>query len=286
MIADLDETIKQLLITEMPIKNGEIDVNFDQPKREWSARLTKPTVNLFMYDVRENPQLRQFQWQRASNGNGRTHTAAMKRPAIRVDCHYMLTTWAAEPEDEHRLLTRTLMALYRFPTLPRDQLTGRLDQQPYDITTKLAVHDKLTNAAEMWSALDNELRPSIPYIVTVTLDPFTPIEEPMVRTVSMNIGRKKPTAEGEEPELAQLDGGLATIAGTVRNPAQDDAPVANVNIHIQGTGLEDLSDENGRYVIHGLQPGEYTFLATPETGEPVTTTFTVPSDDGDYDIDM
>ena len=37
MIADLDETIRQLLITEMPIENGEIDVTFDQPKREWSS---------------------------------------------------------------------------------------------------------------------------------------------------------------------------------------------------------------------------------------------------------
>ena len=29
MIADLDQTIEQLVIAELPIKNGEIDVKFD-----------------------------------------------------------------------------------------------------------------------------------------------------------------------------------------------------------------------------------------------------------------
>ena len=47
MLADLDESIRKLLIEELPIKNGEIDVKFEQPKREWSAKLTKPTVNFF-----------------------------------------------------------------------------------------------------------------------------------------------------------------------------------------------------------------------------------------------
>ena len=79
MIADLDETIKQLLVKDMPIKNGEIDVKFDQPKREWSAKLTKPTVNFFLYDVRENADLRQAHFQKVSNGNVRENLAAMKK---------------------------------------------------------------------------------------------------------------------------------------------------------------------------------------------------------------
>ena len=68
MIADLDETIRQLLKEELPIKNSEIEVSFEQPKRENSARWTKPTVNLFLYDVRENNVLRQHQWQRLIEG--------------------------------------------------------------------------------------------------------------------------------------------------------------------------------------------------------------------------
>ena len=44
MISDLDDTLEKLLIKEMPIKNGEVEVKFDQPKREWSTRLSRPAA--------------------------------------------------------------------------------------------------------------------------------------------------------------------------------------------------------------------------------------------------
>ena len=127
MIADLDETIRQLLKEELPIKNSEIEVSFEQPKRENSAKWTKPTVNLFLYDLRENNVLRQHQWERLAGGDnggrgGVEQLARLKRSPMRVDCCYMLTTWANDPEDEHRLLTRCLLALFRFPILPEDRL--------------------------------------------------------------------------------------------------------------------------------------------------------------------
>ena len=59
MFDELDEALRRLLIREIPIKNNEVDISFDQPKSEWSARLNRPTVNLFLHDVRENTKLRQ-----------------------------------------------------------------------------------------------------------------------------------------------------------------------------------------------------------------------------------
>ena len=132
MIADLDETIRQLLIAELPVKNGEIEISFDQPKREWSARLSRPTVNFFLYDLRENATLRQHGWERMGPVNG-DNMSRFKRTPFRVDCFYMLTTWAAEPDDEHRLLSRTLMSLFRFPILPDDRLIGSLQNPPFEI---------------------------------------------------------------------------------------------------------------------------------------------------------
>jgi hypothetical protein len=286
MLADLDETLKQLLVAEMPIRNGEIDVNFDQPKREWSARLTKPTVNFFLYDVRQNVELRQFQWERV-NGNGRPNVATLKRPPLRIDCHYMITTWAAEPEDEHRLLTRTLLTLFRYAKLPADRLYGKLEGIEYDISTKLASHDKLTNAAEIWSALDNELRPSISYLLTMTLDPWTPIEEPMVRSLSM-----KPNWLDNEPAEAdalerpgQPQNGQHMVAGTVR-VAHEDTAVAQAQVALANTGYSDMTDENGRYVLRGLPAGDYTFLITTADGHQLSLERAIPAPDGNYDFDI
>ena len=104
MFHDLDEALRQLLVREMPIRNGEVDIRFDQPTREWSARLSRPTLNLFLYDLRENLKLRASQqWTITRNKDG---SATQRRTPARMDLHYMLTAWAREADDEHNLLAR------------------------------------------------------------------------------------------------------------------------------------------------------------------------------------
>jgi hypothetical protein len=282
MIADLDETIRQLLIAEMPIRNGEIDVKFDQPKREWSARLAKPAINFFLYDVRENNVLRQHQWQQIANGNGdsRSRLAHMKRTPLRVDCFYMITAWAAEAEDEHRLLTRCLLALFRYPVLPEDRLTGTLQNPSFDIQARLARHDTLTNPAELWSALDNELRPSISYVITLALDPWTEVSGPIVRTFTLRTGQSDAL-----PQRQRLREGTAVdktfIGGIV---VKDNAPQAGIEVAIKGTGFFGTTDAQGCFMLGSLSPGDYTLVAWPARGKPKEKRITVPS--ADYDIEL
>lgn len=263
MLADLDETLRQLLITEMPIKNGEIDISFDQPKREWSARISRPTINLFLYDVRENVILRQHGWERIP-GNG-DNIARMKRTPFRIDAHYMLTTWAAEPDDEHRLLTRTLMTLFRYAVLPEDRLVGTLQNPPFEIQTRLASHDKLTNPAEVWSSLDNEMRPSISYLVTLALDPWKEVTGPIVRTFSLRTGQARRLPRYLELYPEGTDKEIIFISGTVK---EKELPKPGLQVAIKGTGLMDTTDEEGHYVLGGLLPGDYTLVVWPETGKP------------------
>ena len=60
MINDVDEAIKQLLIKEKAIDPADVDISFDAPDKEWSSSISKPTVNVYLYDFRENHQLRSF----------------------------------------------------------------------------------------------------------------------------------------------------------------------------------------------------------------------------------
>jgi len=268
MLADLDETIRQLLIAEIPVKNGEIDISFNQPKREWSARISKPTVNLFLYDVRENAVLRQHGWERmAVNGGGGNgdNIARLKRMPYRIDAYYMLTTWAAEPDDEHRLLTRCLMALFRFPILPEDRLVGTLQHPQFEIQARLASHDNLTNPAEVWGSLDNEMRPSISYYVTLALDPWKEVTGPVVRTFSLRYGQARRLPRYQELYSDGTDHEIIFISGTVIDKKE---PKAGVDVAIKGTGLMDTTDDEGHFVLGGLLPGEYTLVAWPEDGKP------------------
>ena len=52
MFADIDESIRQLLIQMGNLNSGEIDIAFDMPTRDWAAGINKPTVNAYLYDIR------------------------------------------------------------------------------------------------------------------------------------------------------------------------------------------------------------------------------------------
>lgn len=287
MIADLDETIKKLLSAEIPIKNGEIDVKFDQPKREWSARIQKPTVNFYLYDVRENPTLRRHQWEsvKPSNGNGiRDIQAIRKRTPFRVDCFYMITTWAAEPEDEHRLLTRCLLALFRHPIIPEKFLMGTMQNPPYDIQARVANHDKLTNPAEVWSALDNEMRPSISYIITIALDPWTEVTGPVVRTFSLTTGQAEDLPENQRIVPGGLASQMHVLGGTIRG--KDKKPQSGIEVAIKGTGLFATTNDEGRYVLGAVPPGDYTLVVWSDGGKPKEKKITFPTQEVQFDFEL
>ena len=282
MIADLDRTLEKLLIAEVPINNGEIDIKFDQPGREWSAKLSRPTINLFLFDVRENNVLRQHQWERVAAANGRlpNHQSQLKRTPFRVDCHYILTAWAADPQDEHRLLSRVMLTLFRHPTLPKTHLIGEMKEQPFDLQTRLASHDRLTNPAELWGSLDNEIRPSISYVVTLAMDPWTIVTTPVVRVRTLRTGQTSTLPHTTEINADTTETRIR-IGGIVQKANQ---PQQGIQVALKGTGFISTTDEDGRYQIGSIPPGDYTLLAWPPEGKPIERPISVPS--GDYDIEL
>ncbi len=282
MFADLDKTLRKLLREELPVKNGEIDIQFDQPNREWSAKLSKPTVNLFLYDVRENHQLRQHQWEHIRSGNG---SVTQKRSPMRVNCNYILTTWANDSEDEHRLLTRSMIALFRFPIITEDRLEGTLQHPKYEILTQLARHDKLTNPAEVWSALDNELRPSVSYIVTLSLDPWSEVDGPAVQAFTLNTGQAHNLPRLTEINPEDTRNQIAFIGGTIRTKGGN--PQGGLTVALKGTGYTAETGSDGQYRLGGLVPGDYTLIVWPPQGKPKEKKIIVPhSKKGEFDLEV
>jgi len=281
MISDLDETIRQILIKDLPVKNGEIDIKFEQPKREWSARVSKPTVNLFLYDIRENNILRQSQWEHIREKNG---TYTKKRSPMRVDCFYMLTTWASDPEDEHRLLTRSIMALYRYPILPEDRLVGMMRNPLFEVQAHLAAHDRLTNPAEVWASLDNEMRPSVSYVVSLALDPWSEVTGPAVRTLTFHVGQALAPDREQSLQAGGDVAGLIYFGGTLRQRGDGQNPMSGIRVAVKGTGLFATSDAQGRYRLGGLPPGDYVLVIWPPTGKPIEKPVILPAQADDYDI--
>ncbi|NED92220.1 DUF4255 domain-containing protein, partial [Streptomyces sp. SID11233] len=58
MIHEVDEVVKSLLGGGGLAGTG-IDISFEAPSRDWAARRTGPSVNVYLYDIREDVNRRQ-----------------------------------------------------------------------------------------------------------------------------------------------------------------------------------------------------------------------------------
>jgi hypothetical protein len=257
VIADLDEVLRNLLTREIEIKDNEVDITFDQPKREWSARLSKPTLNLFLFDLRENLRLRGAeQYTTLSRPDGNTE---IRRNPVRMALRYLLTAWVKEPEDEHLLLSSALTALLRNPFIPVDRLPERMQSQPMPIPIEVATFhqeegpvDKFT---EIWGVLDNEMRPGIVLTVTISIDPYRPQVFPQVRTRTTRFVQDTPSTVSRKAVAAKpTSKSYWSVGGTIISEKYTPSTLAIVLVEKQTQ--VDLSDE-GNFVLHGVVEGDY-----------------------------
>lgn len=274
MFADLDQTIRQILMRDVPLDPTEVDVSFEAPDKEWSGRLSRPTVNFFLYDVRENLELREAEWRVSRNTNG---MATKKRPPMRIDATYLVTAWARAPEDEHRLLWRSMSALAKHPLLPDDMLWGDMVTQPYPVPTKVAHADpSRTNPTDLWQALENRIRPGVKFVATLALDPWVELTGPLVFTRTLRVGSLTGDG-GDDPEST-------AIAGRVFDPGDPDTGFPGALVTVRETGDRVLAGPRGMFQIRKVTRDRITLHAEVPGREPVTQTFDVPS--ATYDLEV
>jgi len=176
VIRDLDLTIKALLrggaTPGSALANAT--VSFDLPDATWRGGLQGLTVNCYLYDVNENLEMRTYEpWvSTSSDGTQGMRTAA----PVRVNCSYCVTAWSTATTDavleEHDLLSQTLNVLLSNQTIAAAFLQGALSGQipPYPLV--IASQDGVSkHHPQFWTALDQKLKPSLNYIVTLALWP-------------------------------------------------------------------------------------------------------------------
>jgi hypothetical protein len=168
MLQDLDSTLQELLSRELSSDLArQITFSFDTPNKE---SITKtPAINLFLYDIRENLELRTGVGtvQRQANG-----TALQRRPPARVDCSYLITVWPKNPSDpaeEHRLLGEVMKVLLRHLKLPAEVLQGSLKGQEPPLRALTLRPGQLQSLGEFWQAIGGRPKAALNYTVTVSI---------------------------------------------------------------------------------------------------------------------
>ncbi len=287
MIRDLSETMRAIL-DDPALKASAPELEaaqilFDRPTEQFNPALA--TIDLFLYDVRENMELRSNE-PIIERNNGE---ATIHRPPMRVLCSYLVTAWPGNVTGdelalgEHRLLSQALQALSRHPTIAAPYLKGKLVGQEPPLPMITAQTDGLKNPAEFWTALGNKLRPSISLTVTISMQPFPPLETATLAAAwDVRIGvRTSPIEKKIRPATWQ---GPFRVVGKVTDAGN--VPVASATVAIASLGLTATTDAGGVYSFTTLPPGTYS-LRVEKGAKKQNVDITVPSPAGsNYNVKL
>ncbi len=257
MIADIDEVLRQLLKQEIDIKGNEIDIAFDQPRREWSSRVGKPTINMFLFDIRENLRLRGAeQYVTIARPDG---TTEVRRNLVRLDLRYLMTAWVKDAEDEHLLLSSALIALLRNPFIPKKMLPDSLQGQPAPIPIEVAnfptEKGPVDKFSEIWGVLDNEMRPGVLITITVAVDPYEPTIFKQVTSREMRFVQQNPIDPDIDTKVYKAHSkSYYSIGGELASKKY--APATLELYLVEKNQYIDLTDE-GKFGLPSLPEGEY-----------------------------
>ncbi|MGH3768263.1 MAG: DUF4255 domain-containing protein [Pseudonocardiaceae bacterium] len=203
MFNEVDEALRALVRAEA-VNSAEIDVVFDAPTKEWSSRRNAPTVNLYLYDIRED--LRRRSRGLINNYDDRGMIVSKHQPPRHFKVSYLITAWTQRPEDEHRLLSALLYCFLRNETLPAELLSGPLAEIGLPVTLSVALPPPEDRAfADVWSALGGELKPSLDLVVTAPAEGSRPISAgpPVQEPLTIDFGDR--TGERRDPPRRKID---------------------------------------------------------------------------------
>ncbi|GJL61820.1 MAG: hypothetical protein NPIRA04_04740 [Nitrospirales bacterium] len=246
MIKHLDETIKRVIHQKAGFSPEEVEIAFDQPTGTWANALTRPTLNCYLYDIRENLDLRNYEVTRESLPEGKIREALSP---MWLDLTYIITAWTTVVEDEHEILWRAIAALANTNPIPWELCEEPLKAQPVPIETQTAqVTEALSNLSDLWNVMDNQLKPAFNHRVTLAMDRDLTVIYPMVLTKQVSVHR-----QAHEPRsLAEY----FQVGGVVFRK-KTKQPIAEAEIISPQQGITVKSDEFGRYKLSSLERGEH-----------------------------
>jgi hypothetical protein len=176
MLQDLDATLAALLEAELTV--GNVAISFAAPDDQFPpSGVTPPALSFFLYDIRENRELRPGQRElQRTNGS-----FTMTPPPVRVDCSYLITAWpsgsAPDPsQDEHRLLGEVMKVLLRHPVIPEQYLRGELAGQEPPLPARIIADMQLQSLGELWQAMGGKPKAALHYAVTIGVPVLGPYD--------------------------------------------------------------------------------------------------------------
>ena len=214
MLHLLDAGLEAFLRSQAGLRPADVDVSFAAPDRDWAASVTGPTVNLFLWDVRQNTAEASAGSEMVERDGVRFRRAALPR----VRLAYLVTVWAVDPRSEHQLLGSVLRAV-----LARHELSAEFLEGPIAGVRPLPALDvgrsEQEPRSDLWAAIGGTLRAAIDLDVTVTVDPgaLRPVAEPPAQVEVVATDRNAPRRVSRRRRVAGLVSDPSAAGAGVRS---------------------------------------------------------------------
>lgn len=202
MLDLVDESLEAFFRAAVPLSATDVDVSFEAPDRDWSAKLTRPTVNLFLWDIRR------------SAARSRTGVRQVERPAgvayqqaaPVLELRYVASVWASDHSDERALLAGLIRAVLSHGAVPREFLPPAYAE--FDAPT-LTMARAGEDHMEVTRLLEGQLKPGLNMMLATEFDigGERPAGPP-VREIETAVGRR----HGSAPDRRRR------VAGQIENP--------------------------------------------------------------------
>lgn len=212
-------TLRSLLLTRMAEAAALADVTTLSPA---AADLPDgPWVNLFLYRVSENVQLKN------QDLPGMSGPLSLGHPPLSLDLHYLVTTQGGDAEDTRaaqRMLGDAMLVLHDHPVIAKDDPILDPGLQT-EVELLKITHDPVAteSLANLWTATTAPIRLSATYTVTVVQ-----LESTLPRTFPKQV--LEPPLAGPRVDVVPIDRPQIARVGVVRPPATEESPVAYVRI--------------------------------------------------------
>lgn len=221
MLELIDEGIEAFLRAAVPLSATDVDVVFDPPDRTWSAKLSRPTINLFLWDIRRS----------ADRGRSGVRTTTVEGRVLRqralpmLEMRYVISAWTSDLGDERGLLAGVIRAILANECIPREYLP---DEIAHLETPTLMMGRVGEEHMDVFKALDGQLKPSLNVVLTSEFDTGTTMPVgPPVSSIGTTIGPIGGAQESRRRVAGDVAAELDAIGAVVRSPS--DATLVKAN---------------------------------------------------------
>ncbi len=242
MLHLIDAALESFFRATVPLSAQDVDVSFEAPDREWSAKLTRPTVSLFLWDIRRSNRSEQ-----AGLEEGMVDGRLVRRlPLPRVELRYIVTAWTSDHGEERALLAGAMRTILAHGEIPWTFVPEELHGQP---ALRLLMDRANDEQPDFGTTLDGQLRPGVgmTVIAPVDTDVYTPAGPP-VEVIELSTLR---TDTGGRSTFA-----VRRVAGEVTDPAAVGVSVVSP----RGAATVNLA---GRFVIPAAAGDEIVIETEP-----------------------